>query len=177
MNHSKDATYKRSVLIIGHVTADGSIAGPSKLRHFVDVVLDLDSGSRRGGNERVLRCSKNRFGAANAVGRFEMTAAGLVPLEDEPEPEDDAPRGRLGAIGAELGDSEDGELPDTIANRLLRAAVRLANVADAEKDADAVGGNPLDSLQRFGLAAEELHEAAKTFAHGIPEKDRRRLGV
>ena len=177
MNHSKDAAYKRSVLIIGHVTADGSIAGPSKLRHFVDVVLDLDSGSRRGGNERVLRCSKNRFGAANAVGRFEMTAVGLVPLVDEPEPEDDVPRARIGAIGAELGDSVDGELPDTIANRLLRAAVRLADVVDAEADTEAIGGEPLAHLQRFGVATEALHEAAKTFAAGISEKDRRRLGT
>jgi hypothetical protein len=98
-------------------------------------------------------------------------------LADEPEPEDDEPRARIGAIGAELGDSEDGELPDTIANRLLRAAVRLADVVDAEADVATIGGGALALSQRFGIATEELHEAAKTFAHGIPEKDRRRLGV
>jgi predicted ATP-dependent serine protease len=165
-----------TVCLISQVTTDGDAKGGTFLLHIVDAIVELIETRPP---YRILRCiGKNRGGAAHVVARLEMTTAGLVPAaEPEPEPEDDAPHGRLGAIGAELGDSADGELPDTIANRLLRAAVRLADVADAEKDADAVGGNPLDSLQRFGLAADELHEAAKTFAHGIPERDRRRLGA
>lgn len=172
-------TTGRSIIAIGHVTNDGTTAGPSMIRHKVDVVLDIENGRGFHGNERLLRGPKNRFGATNVVGRFEMTGLGLVPAADDPDPEseDAAPRARIGALGAELGDSVDGELPDTIANRLLRAAVRLADVADAEADVETIGGGALALAQRFGIAADELHEAAKTFARGIPEKDRRRLGA
>jgi DNA repair protein RadA/Sms len=68
--------------LISHVTADGSIAGPTTMQHMVDVLLELEAGSRREGNERVLRClSKNRFGATNNVGYFEITESGLVPVD------------------------------------------------------------------------------------------------
>jgi DNA repair protein RadA/Sms len=68
-----------SVWVIGHVTNDGTLAGPKTLKHLVDVVLEMEAGPRFGGNERVLRCpTKNRFGATNVVGHFELTAQGLV---------------------------------------------------------------------------------------------------
>jgi DNA repair protein RadA/Sms len=71
-----------SVLLIGHVTNDGSLAGPKTLKHLVDVVLDLEAGAGCDGNERVLRCAgKNRFGPSNVVGKFELTARGLVPFD------------------------------------------------------------------------------------------------
>ena len=64
-----------AVLLIGHVTREGSIAGPRVLEHMVDTVLyfESDSGSRY----RVIRAVKNRFGAANEIGVFAMEERGL----------------------------------------------------------------------------------------------------
>lgn len=64
------------VFLIGHVTKDGSIAGPKVLEHIVDVVLYFEGEGRQ--NHRIIRAVKNRFGATNEVGIFEMTARGLV---------------------------------------------------------------------------------------------------
>ncbi len=68
------------VLLIGHVTKDGSIAGPKSLEHMVDVVLSLDGDVHR--NLRFLRGTKNRFGSVHEIGVFEMTDRGLDPLAD-----------------------------------------------------------------------------------------------
>lgn len=70
--------------LIGHVTGDGDIAGPKTIEHEVDVVLELTKGAKFDGNERVLRClDKNRFGPADRVGHFELTAKGLVPVDPD----------------------------------------------------------------------------------------------
>ena len=66
------------VFLIGHITKDGSIAGPRTLEHVVDTVLYFEG--ERHHNHRIVRATKNRFGAANEVGIFEMTAAGLMPV-------------------------------------------------------------------------------------------------
>jgi DNA repair protein RadA/Sms len=66
------------VFLIGHVTKDGSIAGPKALEHVVDAVLYFEG--ERHHNHRIVRAVKNRFGAANEVGVFEMTSRGLVPV-------------------------------------------------------------------------------------------------
>ena len=66
------------VFLIGHITKDGSIAGPKALEHIVDTVLYFEG--ERHHNHRIVRATKNRFGAANEVGIFEMTAAGLIPV-------------------------------------------------------------------------------------------------
>ena len=66
------------VFLIGHVTKDGSIAGPRALEHIVDTVLYFEG--ERHHNHRIVRATKNRFGAANEVGIFEMTGAGLVAV-------------------------------------------------------------------------------------------------
>ena len=65
------------VFLIGHVTKDGSIAGPKALEHIVDVVLYFEG--ERHQNHRIIRAVKNRFGAANEIGIFEMTSRGLIP--------------------------------------------------------------------------------------------------
>lgn len=65
------------VFLIGHVTKDGSIAGPKSLEHIVDVVLYFEGERQQ--NHRIIRATKNRFGAANEVGIFEMTSRGLIP--------------------------------------------------------------------------------------------------
>lgn len=67
-----------ALIIIGHVTKEGSIAGPKVLEHVVDVVLQLE-GDRYGGF-KILRPVKNRYGSTNEAGIFEMTDSGLVPV-------------------------------------------------------------------------------------------------
>lgn len=69
-----------TLLIIGHVTKDGEIAGPKYLEHIVDVVLYLEWD--RYGQYRFLRTRKNRFGTTDETGIFEMTLFGLQPVYD-----------------------------------------------------------------------------------------------
>jgi DNA repair protein RadA/Sms len=68
------------VVLVGHVTKDGSLAGPKTLEHIVDVVLNLE-GERFSGL-RLLRSAKNRFGSTEEVGVFEMAAQGLLEVAD-----------------------------------------------------------------------------------------------
>src|SRR5262250_2750594 len=65
-------------LLVGHVTKDGSLAGPKALEHVVDTVLYFEG--ERHHSHRVVRAVKNRFGAISELGVFEMTAAGLRPV-------------------------------------------------------------------------------------------------
>ncbi|MCB9942904.1 MAG: DNA repair protein RadA [Geminicoccaceae bacterium] len=67
-----------ALLLIGHVTKDGQIAGPRVLEHMVDTVLYFEGESSL--QFRILRAVKNRFGPANEIGVFEMREAGLVPV-------------------------------------------------------------------------------------------------
>ncbi len=71
------------VLIVGHVTKEGAIAGPRVLEHIVDVVLYLEGD--RFGQYRVLRGVKNRFGSTDEVGVFEMAGAGLLEVTNPSE--------------------------------------------------------------------------------------------
>src|SRR5688500_4644382 len=66
------------VVLVGHVTKDGSLAGPKSLEHLVDAVIAVDG--ERGSSRRILRATKNRFGAVDEVALYEMTAAGLVEI-------------------------------------------------------------------------------------------------
>lgn len=67
-----------AVILVGHVTKEGAIAGPKVLEHVVDVVLQLE-GDRYGGF-KVLRAVKNRFGSTDEAGIFEMVEQGLQPV-------------------------------------------------------------------------------------------------
>lgn len=69
-----------ALILVGHVTKEGSIAGPKVLEHVVDVVLQLE-GDRYGGF-KLLRAVKNRYGSTNEAGIFEMGDKGLVPVEN-----------------------------------------------------------------------------------------------
>jgi DNA repair protein RadA/Sms len=66
------------VLLVGHVTKDGGLAGPKTLEHVVDAVLYFEG--ERGLHHRVLRTTKNRFGSTNEIGVFEMAQEGLVEV-------------------------------------------------------------------------------------------------
>ena len=70
-------------LIVGHVTKDGSIAGPRVLEHMVDVVLYFEG--ERHNTYRLLRGVKNRFGSTNEIGMFEMRDVGLVEVKNPSE--------------------------------------------------------------------------------------------
>jgi DNA repair protein RadA/Sms len=71
------------VFLIGHITKEGAIAGPKALEHIVDTVLYFEG--ERYHNHRILRAAKNRFGAANELGIFEMTGAGLLGVPNPSE--------------------------------------------------------------------------------------------
>ena len=67
-----------TILIVGHVTKEGTIAGPKMLEHMVDTVLYLEGDDRY--EHRILRSTKNRFGATHEVGIFQMDESGLSEL-------------------------------------------------------------------------------------------------
>jgi DNA repair protein RadA/Sms len=71
------------VLLIGHITKEGTIAGPKVLEHIVDVVLQFEGENR--GPYRVLRSIKNRFGSTSELAVFEMTGAGLRQVANPSE--------------------------------------------------------------------------------------------
>ncbi len=69
-----------AVILVGHVTKEGNLAGPRVLEHMVDTVLYFEGD--RLANLRLLRSIKNRFGSTNEIGVFEMTERGLTALDD-----------------------------------------------------------------------------------------------
>lgn len=72
-----------SIFIIGHITKEGTIAGPKILEHIVDVVLQFEGDSNN--NYRILRDIKNRFGATFEIGVFEMLESGLKEVDNPSE--------------------------------------------------------------------------------------------
>jgi DNA repair protein RadA/Sms len=72
-----------ATILVGHVTKDGTVAGPRVLEHLVDCVLQFE-GDRYHAH-RVLRSTKNRFGSTNELGVFEMTGTGLAGVPDPSE--------------------------------------------------------------------------------------------
>lgn len=72
--------HNTALILVGHVTKEGAIAGPKVLEHVVDVVLQLE-GDRYGGF-KVLRATKNRFGPTSEAGIFEMVEEGLRPVKN-----------------------------------------------------------------------------------------------
>lgn len=75
--------YNISGFIVGHITKEGTVAGPKLLEHIVDVVLYFEDDQLK--NLRILRCIKNRFGSCDALAVFEMTGAGLKEIKNPSE--------------------------------------------------------------------------------------------
>ncbi len=69
-----------AIIITGHITKDGQMAGPKLLEHMVDAVFYLQGEDRW--QSRILRSQKNRFGTINEIGFFEMEEAGLIPVSN-----------------------------------------------------------------------------------------------
>ncbi|MCQ2501105.1 MAG: DNA repair protein RadA [Lachnospiraceae bacterium] len=87
------------VFIVGHVTKEGSVAGPRVLEHMVDSVLYFEG--ERHASYRILRGVKNRFGSTNEIGVFEMREEGLVEVENPSEYMlDGRPQGASGSVVA-----------------------------------------------------------------------------
>lgn len=72
-----------AVFLVGHVTKGGDVAGPKTLEHIVDTVLYFEAA--QGVDHRILRATKNRFGAADEIGVFRMTETGLQPVTNPSE--------------------------------------------------------------------------------------------
>ncbi len=81
MNFAKKT--KTAVLLIGHITKDGNIAGPKVLEHMVDCVLSFEGDGMQ--QHRLLRSIKNRFGSANELGVFQMSSLGLKEVKNPSE--------------------------------------------------------------------------------------------
>lgn len=75
--------YNISSFIVGHITKEGTVAGPKLLEHIVDVVLYFEDDQLK--NLRILRCNKNRFGSCDALAVFEMTSEGLREIKNPSE--------------------------------------------------------------------------------------------
>lgn len=87
------------VFIVGHVTKDGSVAGPRVLEHMVDTVLYFEGD--RHASYRILRAVKNRFGSTNEIGVFEMRQEGLTEVKNPSEfMLDGRPEGASGSVVA-----------------------------------------------------------------------------
>ncbi|MGE0763428.1 MAG: DNA repair protein RadA [Bdellovibrionales bacterium] len=112
-----------TVFIIGHVTKDGSLAGPRVLEHMVDTVLSFEGDGQH--HYRLLRALKNRFGATNELGVFEMAGAGLqevmnpsaIFLEERSEPR----------VGAAIFPALEGSRPMLVEVQALTNSSPMAN--------------------------------------------------
>jgi DNA repair protein RadA/Sms len=110
-----------ATILVGHVTKDGSVAGPRVLEHLVDCVLQFEGDRYR--EHRVLRAAKNRFGSTNEVGVFEMTGAGLVGV---PDPSEVFGRTHDGEPGAAVACALEGSRPLLLEVQALVAQSDLA---------------------------------------------------
>ena len=72
-----------SVILVGHINKEGSIAGPKTLEHMVDAVLNFEGDKKQ--TYRIIRAAKNRYGSTNEIGVFEMTDTGLCEVTNPSE--------------------------------------------------------------------------------------------
>ena len=142
-----------TLVLVGHVTKDGALAGPRVLEHLVDTVLAFEAD--RSGELRILRATKHRFGPTDEIGLFEMAAEGLRPVSD-PSARFLADR-RPGVPGSVVMATNEGERPLLVEIQAL--------VTDASG-----GGNPRRSAQGVEsgrlsmlLAVLQEHGGLKTF--------------
>lgn len=110
-----------AIVLVGHVTKDGAVAGPRVLEHLVDCVLQFEGD--RYHEHRILRAAKNRFGSTNELGVFEMTATGLVGV---PDPSQLFGTTHAGEIGAAVGCALEGTRPLLLEVQALVAPTDLA---------------------------------------------------
>jgi DNA repair protein RadA/Sms len=133
------------VVIVGHVTKDGLLAGPRLLEHLVDVVLSFE-GDRHHAH-RIVRAAKNRFGSTLEVGLFEMTSLGLRQVDEGSLASDPSLAPRVGAVA----------VPALAGTRCLLAEVQALTatglIGAAKRKASGVDSNRLAML----IAVLEQH--------------------
>jgi DNA repair protein RadA/Sms len=110
-----------ATILVGHVTKDGSVAGPRVLEHLVDCVLQFEGDRYR--EHRVLRAIKNRFGSTNELAVFEMTGRGLAGV---PDPSELFGRTTEGEAGAAVACALEGTRPILLEVQALVATTDLA---------------------------------------------------
>jgi DNA repair protein RadA/Sms len=110
-----------ATILVGHVTKDGTVAGPRVLEHLVDCVLQFE-GDRYHAH-RVLRAAKNRFGSTNELGVFEMTGSGL---EGVPDPSEVFGRTSGEEVGSAVACALEGTRPILLEIQALVAPTDLA---------------------------------------------------
>jgi len=128
-----------ATFLVGHVTKDGSVAGPRVLEHLVDCVLQFE-GDRYHAH-RILRAVKNRFGSTNELGVFEMTGTGLSGV---PDPSAIFGRTEPGEVGAADGEQDGGGLgPDSRGVRALGGEEGQLPQEGSRSDLDGRAARPL----------------------------------
>jgi DNA repair protein RadA/Sms len=137
MSYAKDSGVP--TIVVGHVTKDGSIAGPKTLAHVVDAVLHFEGDG--GSPYRILRAHKNRFGSTQEMGVFEMRSAGLVEV-DNPSALFLAER-PVGAPGSIVVASAEGSRPILVE---VQALVAPPSAGVGRRTAAGVDGNRLALL-------------------------------
>lgn len=153
-----------SVFIVGHVTKEGTVAGPRVLEHMVDTVLYFEGD--RHASYRILRGVKNRFGSTNEIGVFEMCREGLAEVENPSEymlsgkPEN--------ASGSVVACTMEGTRPILIE---IQALVCKSNFAVPRRTANGTDYNRVNLLmavleKRMGFALNE-YDAYVNIAGGI----------
>jgi DNA repair protein RadA/Sms len=152
------------VVLVGHVTKDGMLAGPKTLEHLVDVVLSVE-GDRTGGL-RLLRAAKNRYGSTEEVGVFEMGEQGLTEVADPARAflaEHDAP-----APGSVVAPVLEGSRPILVE---VQALVAPTSAPAPRRTASGVDPNRLALLvavlgRRAGIALGQ-HDVYANLAGGL----------
>ena len=135
------------VILVGHVTKDGSLAGPKTLEHMVDTVLYFEGD--RSHAFRILRAVKNRFGSANELGVFEMKGEGLAEVTNPSEIF--LAERPLDAPGSVVLPSVEGTRPILVE---IQALVSPTNLGTARRTA--IGADP----QRLSLLCAVLEKKA-----------------
>lgn len=143
-----------SVILIGHITKDGYIAGPKILEHIVDVVLQFEGENR--GAYRILRSIKNRFGSTSEIAVFEMTGAGLKEVENPSEML--IPMHEAGLSGAAICATLDGTRPLLFE---VQALVSSAVYGTAQRSATGFDTRRLNMLLAVLEKRAGFHLAAK----------------
>lgn len=152
------------IVLVGHVTKDGSLAGPKTLEHLVDVVLSVE-GDRTGGL-RLLRATKNRYGSTEEVGVFEMGDRGLAEVADPARAflaEHDAP-----APGSVVAPVLEGSRPLLVE---VQALVAPTGAPSPRRTASGIDGNRLALLvavlgRRAGVGLGQ-HDVYANLAGGL----------
>jgi len=156
------------VVLIGHVTKDGTLAGPKALEHLVDAVVSFEGDRSHG--RRVLRALKNRFGPIEEIALYEMTATGLSEIAD-PSRALLAER-RAGVPGSAVSASVEGTRPLLVE---VQALVGPAVAGSARRSAVGIDGGRLAMvlavLESCGAAALGAREIFVSCAGGLDVRE------